>query len=91
MPLSNNGHGLPPNAVIECEGSDTGSVTIPARLIEAFPALVTADTCSGIACVSIDCPPSTLARYRSGSAAAGSEQVELRIQSEVKFYLVHDQ
>jgi hypothetical protein len=90
MPSPNNGHGLPSNAVIECEGTDTGSLTIPAALIEAFPALVEADTCSGIACVSIDCPPSTLSRYRSGSAAAGSEQVELRIQSDVVFYLIHD-
>lgn len=90
MPSPNNGHGLPPRAVLECEGPDTGSMRIPAPLIEAFPELITGDTCDGIACVSVDCPPSTIARYSQGAATAGDESVALRVQAEVNFYLVHE-
>jgi hypothetical protein len=90
MPSPNNGHGLPPRAVIECEGPDTGSMRIDASLTAAFPALIVADTCDGIACVSIDCPPSTVARYSQGAGVAGDEPVALRVQSEVFFFLVDE-
>jgi hypothetical protein len=89
IPSPNNGHGLPPNAVIECEGPDVGELRIPAALIDGMPDFFEADSCSGIACVSIDCPPATIARYAGATVTAGSEAVSLRVESEVTF-LVHD-
>ncbi len=90
MPSQTGAHGLPPNAVIECEGPDTGSIRIPSALIDAFPVLPRSDTCQGVACVLIDCPPSTIARHSTASAAAGDQTVELRIESQVIFTLIHE-
>jgi hypothetical protein len=90
LPSPNNGHGMPPRAVIECEGPDAGRMVVPAALIDALPDLVETEACDGVACVGVDCPPSSLARYTRAAVAAGSETIELRVQSEVLFYLFDD-
>lgn len=80
----NQAHGLPYAAIIECDGPDTGSLTVPRSLIEAFPAS------SGQAiCVLIDCPLSTFTRYTRGTASIGDDEVELIVASELQFGVVH--
>jgi hypothetical protein len=87
LPSPNNGHGMPPRAVIECEGRDTGAFTVPAALIDGLPDLVETDACAGVACAGFDCPPASLARYTRATAAAGAETVVVRAEAEVDFYL----
>jgi hypothetical protein len=87
MPSRNNGHGLPSQAVVECEGPDTGAFTIPSAMIDAMPDFLETDGCEGVGCVGIDCPPSTLERYATGRATAGSEEVVLRLSSQTTFYV----
>ena len=90
IPSPNAGHGLPSLAVIECEAPDTGELHVPAALIDAMPDFQEVDGCQGLACVTLDCPPSTMARYdRSSTTTAASEPVALRVESEVTF-VVHD-
>lgn len=89
IPSTNRGHGLPSQAVIECEGRDTGGFDIASALVDGMPDFVETEGCNGIACVGIDCPPSTIERYTTGTASAGSESVELRVSSAVTF-LVYD-
>lgn len=90
LPGPNNGHGMPPRAVIECEGPDTGGFVVPASLIDVLPDLVETDACAGVACAGFDCPPSTLARYSRAAATAGAEHVTIRAVAEVDFYLFDD-
>jgi hypothetical protein len=85
VPSPNNGHGLPSNAVIECEGPDTGELTVAAALIDEMPGFIEVDACDGVSCVGIDCPPATLSRYAAGTATAAGEPVELRVESRVTF------
>lgn len=87
IPSANNGHGLPSTAVIECEAPDTGELRVPAALIDAMPDFRETEGCSGISCVGIDCPPSTLERYAFGTTTAGGEEVVLRIASQQTFYV----
>jgi hypothetical protein len=87
LPSPNNGHGMPPRAVIECEGPDTGQLTVPAALIDGLPDLADTDACDGVACVGVDCPPSSLARYTRTVVPAGDETVVVRVENEVDFYL----
>jgi hypothetical protein len=89
LPSENAGHGLPSLGVIECEGPDTGELRVPAALIDAMPDFRDVDGCGGLACVNIDCPPSTMARYSAASTTAGGAPVVLRVESEVTF-IVHD-
>lgn len=80
----NDAHGLPLNAIIECDGPDTGSITVPQALVEAFP------PASGYGiCVSLDCPSSHLQRYSRGTTTAGATEVELWVASKVTFGVVH--
>jgi hypothetical protein len=90
IPGPNNGHGMPPRAVIECEGPDVGRFVVPAALIDGLPDLETTDPCAGIACEGYDCPPSSLARYSRATAAAGAETVDVRAEAEVIFYVFDD-
>ena len=81
----NQGHGLPYDAILECDGPDDGSLTIPQALVEAMPAL------SGqMICVSVDCPLSTMARYSRGTTTVDGREIELVIASEIQFGVVHE-
>jgi hypothetical protein len=77
-------HGLPPNAMIECDVRDTGTLTIPSALIEAFPASSHQDIC-----VLIDCPASTLARYTRAAVPAGENEAELLVESVRNLWVIH--
>jgi hypothetical protein len=90
VPSVNNGHGMPPRAVIECEGPDAGQLAIASALIDGLPPFEHTDACAGIACEGRDCPPATVARYTRAVAAAGAETVEIRAQSKVLFYVYDD-
>jgi hypothetical protein len=82
----NQGHGLPYRGIIECEGDDTGSLIVPRALIDTFPASFGA----GI-CVSIDCPPSQLVRYRAGRVDPdGAGDIELVVGSAILFGALHE-
>lgn len=81
----NDAHGLPSNHIIECDAPDTGSLTIPRALVEAFPAQQRLEIC-----VAHDCPPSHLLRYRRGTASTASGEVELLVGSKQLFFLVHE-
>jgi len=85
IPSPNNGHGMPSRAVIECEGPDTGQFRVPSAMIDAMPDFVETNGCDGIACVGIDCPPSSLERYTSTTATAGTVPVVLDVESHVTF------
>lgn len=88
MPAPTNGHGLPPPAVVECEGRDTGELRIPKALLGALPGMGPAEQiCEGIFCAGRDCPPSTLGRYTEAEVTAGEETVGLRVQAELAFYV----
>ncbi len=80
----NEAHGLPYTAIIECDGPDTGSLTVPRSLIEAFP-----PTSGQAICVLIDCPLSTFTRYTRGTASIGADEVELVVASELQFGVIH--
>lgn len=82
---NNGGHGLPVDAMIECEADDGGSLAVPREMIEAFPAKPYQNICAGI-----DCPPSSLTRYRYDRAAVGDLEVELRVEFRTQFIVVHE-
>lgn len=81
----NDGHGLPLNTIIECDAPDTGSITVPRALVEAFPEKARTEICDGH-----DCPASTLERYRRDATTVDGIDIDLWVASEVSFYLVHE-
>jgi hypothetical protein len=85
---NNRGHGQPFEAIIVCEVADAaGTLTVPKAMIDAFPA-----TQNWQACVSSDCPRSTIQRLTRGLAAlpnTGGEWVSLSVVSEIAFGVVH--
>jgi hypothetical protein len=81
----NRGHGLPVDAMIQCEADDSGRIVVPRAMIEAFPGKPYANICAGS-----DCPPSTLTRFRSDRAEVGGRAIELTVGSQLQFILVHD-
>jgi len=81
----NQAHGLPYRGIIECDGPDSGSLTIPRAVVEGFPA-----TSGQAICVSIDCPLSTFRRYTRGTASIGDGEVELLVESEIQFGVIHE-
>lgn len=84
--LSNNrGHGLPLDAMIQCEADDAGELVVAAELVEAFP-----DKDYSPICVSVDCPPSSLTRFRADRATIGGRDIELRVASVQEFLAVHE-
>jgi hypothetical protein len=85
---NNLGHGMAFDAIIECEGPDSGELTIPRALIEAFPP-VQGDLA---ACEGSDCPLSLLTRYLSAAVDLGGEtdRVVFTIGSQRQFAIVHD-
>jgi hypothetical protein len=82
---NNRGHGLPVDSMIECEGDDDGSLTVPRVMIEAFPEKPYQNICAGT-----DCPPSTLTRYRYDRTAVSDLEVELRVEFREQFIVVHE-
>jgi hypothetical protein len=77
----NQAHGLPPSAIIECDGPDTGSFAIPGAWISRLP-----DSAGLPICVGHDCPPSELRRYRAASA----DDIDLVVASERSFMVAKE-
>jgi hypothetical protein len=81
---NNMGHGNPYNSVIECDTTDSGALTVPHELIEAFPPAIRAEACAGS-----DCPQSRMTRYRRATVDVDGSQVALIVGNEIQFYLIH--
>jgi len=82
----NTAHGLPLMDIIECVGTDTGSLTIPAAMVEEFPPGQTQEICVGH-----DCPPSELTRYTLDSTQTSYGPAELQVRNTVYFFYDHTQ
>lgn len=82
---NNAGHGAPYAAIIDCDVADSaGQVTVPAALIDAFPA-----TSAWTVCAGSDCPPSTLRRYHRATTAIAGGDAELIVGSQLSFGVDH--
>jgi hypothetical protein len=77
-------HGAPLADVIECEGPDTGSLTIPQALVEEFPHGTTPLVTEGY-----DWPHSELTRYTRSSADAAQGPARLVVRSTEYFLTSH--
>jgi len=82
-------HGLPPGRILECDAPDTGSLTIPRELVEAFPEQAREESCNGYPCDESMFPRSTLLRYRKAAASTTAGEVELVAGGLRRFYLLH--
>lgn len=82
---NNRGHGMPYDAIIECDVADeAGEVSVAPALLDGFPA-----TEAWVICAGTDCPPSSLRRYRRAAAPVGAQEVELRVSSSFTFGIEH--
>ena len=82
---SNLGHGFPLNAILRCEVPDAaGQLTVPKALVVQFPPMQH----EGI-CVHVDCPPSTLTRFRQGRSEVPGGHVVLEVAAERAFFVDH--
>jgi hypothetical protein len=82
---NNHGHAAPWEAVIECDTEDTGQVTVPAAMIDAFPETYRWEVCEGS-----DCPLSWLTRYHKTVTDVGGAPVRLDVGSRFYFYVIHE-
>jgi len=81
----NAAHGAPYFAIMQCEADDSaGSFTIPQSMIEAFP-----ETMAWEGCVSIDCPPSRLARISTDRVELTGGHVTVTVSNEIVFGINH--
>jgi hypothetical protein len=81
----NAGHGAPYETIIECASADDGLITVPGSYIEALGSI------SGTPClVGHECPPSTLSRYRATRIESPAGDIELRVATELVFFVRHD-
>jgi hypothetical protein len=70
-------HGGIAHAEVECEGPDTGSLTLPGSFLDTLYE-------EGWSCG--ECGTNLLVRYRSGSAQAGEHSVHLSVQTSAWFH-----
>jgi hypothetical protein len=77
-------HGAPLDDVIECEGPDTGTLTIPQALVEALPHGATPEVTEGY-----DWPHSELTRYTRSSVDVEQGPARLLVRSTAYFLLSH--
>ena len=81
---ANMAHGLPLNDILWCEGPDSGSLTIPQALVEAFPHGATPEICVGH-----DCPPSEFTRFTRDVTSVGPGAAQLEVKSTAFFGYDH--
>lgn len=80
------GHGTPRVAILECDGPDTGSLTIPSAFVDAFPDIMAEELCFGY-----DCACSSITRYTRGAVdSIADADVELIVGSQVDFLVNHN-
>ena len=77
-------HGAPLSDIIWCEGQDTGSMVIPAAMVERFPMGKTPEVTSGY-----DWPHSELTRYTRRSQSTAQGLATLVVRSTTCFLLSH--
>ncbi len=77
-------HGAPLGSVIECFGPDTGSLTIPQAIVEAFPTGETPEVTNGY-----DWPHSELTRYTRTSLDTEHGPAVLTVRSTTYFQMSH--
>jgi hypothetical protein len=80
----NQAHGAPLADIIECEGPDTGSLTIPQSFVEEFPHGATPEVTS-----SYDWPHSELTRYTRSSKEVAEGPARLIVRSTAYFLTSH--
>jgi hypothetical protein len=73
--VSESAHGQPLGTIIECDVADTGSLEVPASMVEAYPG---PGNCGR-------CPSSTLTRYTYATANLPGGPVVLLVGNEVEF------
>ncbi len=81
---ANAAHGMPLDDLIWCLGPDTGSLTIPRAVVEAFPHGATEEIC-----VSHDCPESELRRTTRQSVETGAGRAAAEVRSITYFTYEH--
>lgn len=81
---SNSAHGMPLHDIIECEGPDTGSLTVPRAMVEAFPYGRTPEVTAGI-----DWPLSELTRATRATVDTDGGAARLQVRSTAYFRLDH--
>lgn len=81
---ANRSHGQPYEGIIECDGPDTGRLTLPKELITPFP-----DTYRWEICVGRDCPLSSALRYTRTEGTAGGRKVSLTVGNQQSFWVLH--
>ena len=77
-------HGAPLDDIIECEGTDTGSLAIPQALVEEFPHGETPEVTEGY-----DWPHSELSRYARSSEDVAAGPARLVVRSTAYFLMSH--
>jgi len=83
---SSGGHGTPVAALLVCETADAaGQLTVPAAIVDQLPELTAPEIC-----VSVDCPPSELARIGLGYAEVEGGYVLLEAAAAVRFRVRHE-
>jgi hypothetical protein len=80
----NTVHGAPLGSIIECFGSDTGSLTVPRAIVEAFPIGETPEVTNGF-----DWPHSELSRYTRTSLDTVHGPAALTVRSTTYFQMSH--
>jgi hypothetical protein len=84
IPSNNRGHGLPVDALIECEADDSGEITVPSSMVAAFP-----ERPYGVICAGSDCPPGTLTRFRADRVEVDGGAIDLVVGAQRQFVPVH--
>ena len=85
----NAGHGLPLDAILHCVTQDSGSLAIPASLVQGFPHGEWLGTFDGTACEGMDCLPCELSRFTRHVVDAEPGPVELVVRSSTYFGWSH--
>lgn len=80
----NQGHGQPLDGLVVCEADDTGSLTVPRAILEAFPPHPYESICDGR-----DCPHSTLVRFTRDRRDVDGRAMELEVGARRDFVSVH--
>jgi len=82
----NLAHGAPLADIIECEGRDNGSMTVPRSFVEEFPYGTTPEVTEGY-----DWPFSELTRYTRSSKDVPQGSAQLRVRSTAYFLETHSE
>lgn len=80
----NQGHGQPLDGLVVCEADDSGGLTVPRAVLEAFPAHPYESICDGR-----DCPLARLIRFTRDRRTVDGREMELEVGARRDFVVVH--